>query len=161
MIYFKESRPYFLIEDSILPFRAELYFEIFNCFLDKDEFLLFAGPVKTTDREYMKFIEERKVLIGSIDTWFWWPKLTREILWFKPKNNLEILNEIKVFCACIVTESGNENINNYSFAMTLEETDEGICLYISEKARGSFLSEVFPKMEKVMKDNKVSYESLI
>ncbi|RIE05127.1 hypothetical protein [Cohnella faecalis] len=147
MICFKYSRPYFLIEDSILPFRTELYFEIFNCFLDEDEILLFAGPVKTTDREYLKYIEERKVLTGSIDTWSWWPKSRKEIIWFRPNTKLEILKEIRVFCSCFVTETKNKNIINFSYALTLEETDEGICLYISEKQSGSFLSEVFQRLK--------------
>lgn len=94
MISFKYSHPYYQMEDSILPIRKELLFEIFNCFLDKDEIFLLSSPIKATDQEYMKFIEKRKVLTGSIDAWSWWPKFPQKVIWFRPNNKLEILQDM-------------------------------------------------------------------
>lgn len=99
------------------------------------------------------FIDERTVLTNNEWPFAWEApnKGVTETIWFCPRGKSEIVKSIKIdqLFNCIVLDI-NSQFNDFSYAIGLNEDDDGTSLEIIVKNEDEFINVVIPKLQKLI-----------
>ena len=129
------------------------YAKILNCFVDKEDILLFDGSIVSEIGDEMEYIKEHTCIESTYWIGYFEPdyEIEEPIPWFLPKGINEIVEAIKInsLFKCIVLEKGR-SITEYKYSIEHLEEDYGSSLYINEGILGSFWSNVLPRLKELV-----------
>ncbi|MFE1631344.1 hypothetical protein ACFLFF_31900 [Brevibacillus reuszeri] len=157
---------------EVIGFEMEI--DVLKCFLEQEDQILFSYiitnendhfantitelPLVIDDEEQekrdLKFVEERTIFRNNEWLLPWHPyREISEILWYLPKNNLEIIKAMQIneFFTGIILKQ-NRDFNDYSYILVKVEDDEGVSLFILEQAADHFVNHVIPRLESLFQE---------
>lgn len=103
------------------------------------------------EKENTLFIKERTVFVNNGEEFPIESNEKRRMIWYKTSEKNEIVKALKLnnLFKCIILRE-NRAFSDFQYALEHFESEEGTELLIMEKENGSFISNVYPKIAKII-----------
>ncbi|CRK84533.1 hypothetical protein [Neobacillus massiliamazoniensis] len=148
--------PHFTIRNFELGYTESAKF--YRCFANSVEDLLFPYfevNLRNDEKEWKDFILNRTVF--KSETWTFQDVTHKNVYWYRPKNEQELIKIIKnegLNSLFYVVPSGSD-IESYNYLIYVvehvtdeDENDEYVAMFVTERTKGIFEKQVFPKLRK-------------
>lgn len=124
-------------------------YEVKSDIKDEIKELIFKYYFYNEDKEAKEFIDQRTIFINNVSFWGYSGIVgdISNVIWYEPKGDEEILYAMKYmyFYTCVIINKDSE-FNEFSYGLIYYETASGYDLAILERETGSFMKDVYPKI---------------